>query len=70
MTEIIFKDDVYLINGAAIKVHKVLGPGFLEAGYQEALEIELTERKSYSDHKNVFKFINKTICCRKIISLT
>ena len=45
MTEIIFKDDVYLINGAAIEVHKVLGPGFLEAVYQEALEIELTERK-------------------------
>lgn len=30
--------------GAAIEVHKQLGPGFLEAFYEEALSIELDER--------------------------
>jgi GxxExxY protein len=33
------------IIGAAIEVHKQLGPGFLEHIYEEALKIELSEHK-------------------------
>jgi GxxExxY protein len=32
------------IIGAAMEVHRRLGPGLLEKAYQEALAIELTER--------------------------
>jgi len=43
--ELIFKDEVYAIVGAAIEAHRVLGPGFLEPVYQEAMEIESVERQ-------------------------
>ena len=45
MIDLIHKDEVFAIIGAAIEVHRVLGPGFLESVYQEALEIELQDRK-------------------------
>jgi GxxExxY protein len=40
MTELLFRDEVYSIVSAAIEVHRILGHGFLEPVYQEALEIE------------------------------
>jgi len=44
MPEIILKDEVYQIVGAALDVYWQLGRGFLELVYQEAMEIELTRR--------------------------
>ena len=41
--ELRFKDEVFAIVGAAIEVHRTLGPGFLEAVYAEALAKELRQ---------------------------
>ncbi len=78
MAEIIFKDESYKIIGACFNVHSQLGPGFLEAVYQEALERELLKlcipfkRQQkltiYYDGKALTKYyIADFVCYDKII---
>ncbi|MGB7538250.1 MAG: GxxExxY protein [Anaerolineales bacterium] len=45
MEELLFRNEVYEIIGCAIEVHRILGSGFLEAVYQEALEVELRQKE-------------------------
>src|SRR5206468_6434289 len=40
-TELIFKEESYKIIGACFEVYREKGCGFLEAVYQECMEIEL-----------------------------
>lgn len=44
MVDIILKEEVYEVVGAALEVYYQLGRGFLEPIYQEAMEIELSRR--------------------------
>ena len=44
MAELIYKEEVFAIVGAAMEVFAIVGAGFLEAVYQEALEIESRTR--------------------------
>lgn len=41
---LLYGEESYAINGAAFQVYNSLGAGFLEAVYQEALEIEFRKR--------------------------
>jgi GxxExxY protein len=41
MVDILFKEESYKIIGACFEVHKILGHGFKEAVYKDALELEL-----------------------------
>ena len=43
-TELIYKDEVYAIQGAVFEVYKMLGNGFTEEVYQQCLERELSMR--------------------------
>jgi GxxExxY protein len=63
MTDLLYKDEVYAIVGAAMDVYNDLGPGFLEPVYQEAIEIEIAARKipSKSQPQITVKYKGRTL---------
>ena len=78
MAELILKEEVYAVAGAAMEVYYKLGTGFLEPVYQEALQIELTRRKIpfqsqkplniyYKDTLMTKKYIADLVCYEQII---
>lgn len=67
--ELILKEEVYQIIGAAMEVSNQLGCGFLEAVYQEALEIELSERQiPHQPQKNIAIFYKDRLLKREYIA--
>lgn len=44
LTKTKLKELIYKVNGAAIEVHKALGPGLLESVYHRCLKHELSQR--------------------------
>lgn len=78
MVDLIYKEEVYRIIGAAMEVHKELGCGFLGAVYQEVFELELQEQEIpykremeielyYKDLKLEKKYRADFFCYDKII---
>ncbi|MDD7986918.1 GxxExxY protein [Lentisphaera marina] len=76
--EFLHKDETYKIIGACFKVYNQLGHGFLEAVYQEALELEFSRcgipfrpqepiQIFYSEVPLKQKYIPDFICYDKII---
>ncbi len=43
MADLLFKDESYKIIGACFEVHKILGHGFKEAVYKDAMEFEFAK---------------------------
>ena len=73
-----FKDETYNIIGAAMEVHNILGHGFLEGVYHDALLVELRKRKIPFENEVplpvVYKgvllsksYIADIICYKKIV---
>ena len=65
MVDLIYKEEVYNIIGAAMEVHNELGCGFLEAVYQEAFEIELQNQKISHNREEVIEIYYKDIVLDK-----
>ncbi len=65
MPNLIYKDEVFAIIGAAMDVHNELGVGFLEAVYQEALEMELKSRSIHFTSQPLLPIRYKNILLKK-----
>lgn len=52
--KIIYKDESYNIVGAAIEVHSILGCGYTEPVYQQALEHEFKLRNIPYEREKTF----------------
>ncbi|MBX2977034.1 MAG: GxxExxY protein [Ignavibacteriaceae bacterium] len=55
MSDLIYKEESFLIIGLCMEVHKALGGGFLEIVYKDALEIELRNVGIPYDREKEFK---------------
>ena len=78
MDNLLYKEEVFQIVGAAMEVHTELGNGFLEPVYQESLQIELSLRKIpftaqerlhlfYKEFELKKEYIPDFVCFGKII---
>ena len=61
MVDLILKDEVFAVVGAALEVHRVLGSGFLEPVYQEAMEVESASAFFLLHLKRSFGLITKVV---------
>lgn len=59
MVEFLYKKETFDIIGVAMEVHNELGPGFLEAVYQEAFEIELINQNIPYEREKVLTIFYK-----------
>lgn len=76
---LLFEQQTYIIIGACIEVHKILGNGFLESVYEEALEKEFIKRNIpykrqcklslFYDGKQMDKYFKVDFLCFETIIL-
>jgi len=64
LTEILFKQESYQIIAACLEVHKVLGNGFKEIVYKDAMEYEFKRLSIPYDRERKFKIFYKDILLR------
>jgi len=55
------QEKTYLLNGLAMEIHRILGRGFLEIVYKDALEHELQNRKIIYEREKEYKVEYKGI---------
>jgi len=67
-SKLLFEDLTYKIIGAAMEVHKILGQGFLEAVYEEALAHEFNLRNIPYERQKALNVKYKEIIAKQYIA--
>lgn len=55
MGEIFYKDESYKIIGICMEIHRILGRGFKEAIYKDALQVEFNNAEILFERENNLK---------------
>jgi len=61
MSELIYKEEAFQIIGVCMEVHKILGGGFLEIVYKDALEYEFKRRSIFYEREKQFDINYKEV---------
>ncbi len=65
----LYKAETYSIIGAAMEVHRILGQGFLESVYQEAIQIELLRKRiPFEAQSKIEVFYNEQLLSKYFIA--
>ena len=78
VTELVYKDESFAMMGACFNVYNAMGCGFLEAVYQECLQIEFSAQDipataqpelalHYRDHRLAHGYRPDFLCFEKIV---
>ena len=59
--DLLFKDECYRIIGICMKIHSVLGHGFKEIIYKDAMEIEFEKNKIHFEREKQFRIMYEGI---------
>ena|ERR1051325_601509 len=61
LKDLIYKEECYKIVGLAMEVHRILGKGFSEAVYKDALELEFNRVYIPSEREKLYDILYKGV---------
>ena len=61
MSDLVYKDEAYQIIGICMDVHNILGGGFLEIVYKDAIEFEMRQKSIIYEREKQYDIIYKNI---------
>src|SRR5262245_45258058 len=59
--DLIYKDDVYKIIGICMEIHRILGKGFKEVIYKDAMEYEFKQQNINYEREKNYEIIYKSV---------
>ena len=66
MTDLLFKDEVYAIVGAAMEVYNELGPGFWKRSIKRRLRLNCSERGiPFESQKELADSLQRAACSKR-----
>jgi len=62
--DLLYKNEVYQIVGICMEIHRILGKGFKEIVYKDAMEYEFKQLNLNYEREKNYEILYKTVCSR------